>query len=168
MNATAEVEVKFKLNGTGFVPVPTLCQRHKMAERDVNEEEEAIRDYFSELKGLSYSDILALLDKYHGIRVSIGTLTLKRRTLKKYRLERRDVEYDMDSVRHKIRSLLDGPDCMGGYRHIWHTLKMQRVSVPRSTVEALLRELDPKGEAERRTQRLRRRAYRNSGPNKHL
>ena len=53
------------------------------------------------------------------------------------------MDYDIVSVRDKIRGLLDGPDCMGGYRHIWHTLKMQGIGVPRSTVKALLRELDP-------------------------
>ena len=88
-----------------------------------------------------------------------------KRCMKDYGLKRRDVEYDMDSVRDKIISLLDGPDCMGGYRHIWHTLKMQGVSVRHYTVAALLRELDPKGATERRVHRLRRRAYRNSGPN---
>jgi len=73
---------------------------------------------------------------------------LERRSLKKSGLQR-----DVVSVRDKIRSLLDGPDCMGGYRHVWHTLKMQGVGVPRSTVEALLRELDPEGTEERRAQR---------------
>ena len=36
------------------------------------------------------------------------------------------VEYDVDSVREKI---LDGPDCMGGNRHTWHTPKMQVFAV---------------------------------------
>ena len=75
------------------------------------------------------------------------------------------MNYDVVSVRDKIRGLLDGPDCMGGYRHIWHTLKMHSIGVPHSTVEALLRELDPEGTEERRAHRLRRRAYRNNGPN---
>ena len=62
-------------------------------------------------------------------------------------------------MRGTTGSLLDEPECMGGYRHIGHTLKMQRVSVPRSTVEASLsRELASKGAAERR-------AHRNSRPN---
>lgn len=126
--------MKFKRKGTCIVPVPLLHERHKVVERDAHEEEEAIRDYFS--KGVSYNDILALLDKYQGIRISIATL---KRCMKDYGLKRRDVEYDMDSVRDKIVSLLDGPDCMGGYRHIWHTLNMQGVSVSRSHVEALLR-----------------------------
>ena len=98
-----------------------------MADRDAQREEETISDYFK--KGFTYYEILALLDKYHGIRMS--TATLKRR-IKEYGLKRRNVRYDLNSVRNKIRSLLDGPDCMGGYRHIWHALKMQGISVPRS------------------------------------
>ena len=129
-----------------------------MADRD--SEEVAIRDYFK--KGFTYDEILALLDKYHGVRMSIATL---KRRWKEYGLKRRNADYDMVSVRDKIRGLLDGPDCMGGYRHILHTLKMQGIGVPRSAVEALLRELDPEGTEERRAHRLRRRAYRNNGPN---
>lgn len=130
---------------------------------DGDSEEVTTRDYFN--KGFTYNEILALLDKYHGVRMSIATL---KRRLKEYGLKRRYMEYDVGSVRDKIRSLLDGPDCMGGYRHVWHTLKMQGVGVPRSTVEALLKELDPEGTEERRTHRLRRRAYRNNGPNSNL
>ena len=61
-----------------------------------------IRDYFK--KGFIYDEILALLDKYHGIRMSIATL--KRRI--EYGLKRRNVRHDLNSaVRNKIRSLLD-------------------------------------------------------------
>ena len=75
-----------------------------MANRDVQREEETIREYFK--KGFTYDEILALLDKYHGIRMSIATL---KRLIKEYRLKRRNVRYDLNSVRNKIRSLLDGP-----------------------------------------------------------
>ena len=43
-----------------------------MADRDAQGEEETIREYFK--KGFTYDEILALLDKYHGIRMSIATL----------------------------------------------------------------------------------------------
>ena len=177
--ATAEVNFKAEVAyySVSFGPRETLetrmVQTHKMADRD--SKEVAIRDYFN--KGFTYDEILALLDKYHGVRMSIATL---KRRLKEYDLKRRNVDYDMItillfhlidlpclnkkknkvSVRDKIRGLLDGPDCMGGYRHIWHTLKMQGIGVPRSTVEVLLRELDPEGTEERRANR--RRAYRNN------
>ena len=54
-------------------------------------------------KDHTYDEILALLDKYHGIRLSIATL--KRRI--EYGLKRRNVRHDLNSVRNKIRSLLD-------------------------------------------------------------
>ena len=94
-----------------------------MADSEVPGEEEEIRDYFK--KGFTYDEILALLDQHHGIRMSIATL---KRRIKEYGLRRRNLQYDLNSVRDKIRSLLDGPDCMGGYRHIWHTLKLQGIS----------------------------------------
>ena len=63
----------------------------------------------------------------------------------------------MVSVRDKVS--------MGGNRHVWHTLRMKGIGVPRSTVQALLTEFDPKGTEERRAHSLRRRAYRTIGPN---
>ena len=69
-----------------------------MADRDAHGEEEAIRDYFK--KGFIYDEILALLDKYHGIRMSIATL---KRRIKEYGLKRRNMRYDLNLVRNKIR-----------------------------------------------------------------
>ena len=56
-----------------------------MADRDALDEEGAIRDYFR--KGLTYDEMLAVLDKYHGIEMSV--VTLKRR-IKEYGLKRRN------------------------------------------------------------------------------
>ena len=44
----------------------------KMADRDARREEEAIRDYFN--KGFTYNEILALLERYHDIRMSTEDL----------------------------------------------------------------------------------------------
>ena len=53
-------------------------------------------------------------------------------------LKRRMGEYGKEyrrRIRDETRGLLDGPDCLlGGYRHIWHTLKMKGISVPARTV----------------------------------
>ena len=84
-----------------------------MADRDVLDEEDAIRDYFK--KGLTYDEMLAFLDKHHGIEMSIATL---KQRIKEYGLNRRNENYDINTVRVKIRSLLDGPGCIGGYRHV--------------------------------------------------
>ena len=41
------------------------------------------------------------------------------RRLKSYNLSRRYAEYNIDAVVNEIRALLDGPECMGGYRFVW-------------------------------------------------
>ena len=44
---------------------------------DGDSEEVAIRDYFN--KGFTYHEILALLDKYHGVAMCIATLKRRRK-----------------------------------------------------------------------------------------
>ena len=44
-------------------------------------------------KGFTYDEILALLDKYHGIRMSIATLKWRIQ----YGLKRRNVRHDLNS-----------------------------------------------------------------------
>ena len=51
---------------------PNIAPNTQNGGRDAQGEEETIRDYFK--KGFTYDEILALLDKYHGIRMSIATL----------------------------------------------------------------------------------------------
>lgn len=123
-------------------------------------EEELIRDYFN--KGFKYDEIREFLDKNHSIAMSIATL---KRRVKAYGLKRKNPDYDIQVVRAKITSILDGPGCIGGYRHVWHTLQMQGITVPRNIVQNILKELDPEGTAERRAHKLKRRTYHNHGPN---
>lgn len=86
---------------------------------DGDSEEVVICDYFK--KGFIYDEIFVFLDKYYGVRMSIIML---KRCLKEYGLKRRNVDYDVVLVWDKIRGLLDGFDCMGGYRYIWYIFKM--------------------------------------------
>ena len=90
--------------------------------------------------------------------------TLKNR-LRQYGLRRRMPDYHIDKVRERIQRELDGPGCMGGYRSIWHTLRLEHLQVPRHVVEGLMRELDPKGCKLRQAKRLKRRKYSCRGPN---
>ena len=80
-------------------------------------------------------------------------------------LKRRNVSYDVQEVRREIMKNLNGPRCSGGYRSHWHTLRLKGIQVPRRVVEELCRELDPAGCQERKAHRLKRREYRNPGPN---
>ena len=68
-------------------------------------------------------------------------------------------------MREEVRAILDGPGCIPGYRHVWHTLRLRGYQVPRIVVQLLVRELDPKGCEMRRQHKLKRRVYRNPRPN---
>ena len=81
----AEAEAVLKRKWWSLALVPIRYGLRKMADRHALDEEDAIRDYFR--KGLTYDDMLAFLDKYHGIEMSV--VTLKRR-IKEYGLKRRN------------------------------------------------------------------------------
>ena len=66
---------------------------------------------------------------------------------------------------NEIRALLDGPECMGGYRFVWQRFKMEGHQVTRNVVQLLLSQLDLEGCYMRKCNRFRRRVYRNERPN---
>ena len=127
---------------------------------ECNDEETIISYYFK--RGFTYEAIIRLLEKDHGIRKSERTL---RNRLSDMSLKRRCPEYDIATVRERIQGELNGPGCMGGYRSVWHTLRMEGIQVPRNVVAEIMRELDPECCRMRRAHRLRRRQYRTPGPN---
>ena len=127
---------------------------------NVSQEEELIRSYC--YGGFKYDEIRELLEKNHDINMSIATL---KRQVKAYGRKRKKPEYDVNEVREKIRGLLDGPGCSGGYRTVWHTLEMQGIRVPRKILQEILKDVDPDGTAERKAHRLQWRTYHNRGPN---
>ena len=86
-----------KLRWRSHAPVPIRYGLRKMADRDAVDEEDAIRDYFK--KGLTYDEMLAFWDKYHGIEMSIATL---KRRIKEYGPKRRNGNYDINTVRLKL------------------------------------------------------------------
>ena len=122
--------------------------------------EELIQRYFE--KGFNYQKILSFLSRYHGIEMSLRTLNTKLRAVG---LRRKNIDYNIDQVRHRIQQELDGPGCSGGYRAVWHTLKIEGIQVPREVVRLVLKELDPEGVSERRSKTLRRRVSHTLGPN---
>ena len=125
------------------------------------DEEEAIRYYFS--RKYEYNTILDFLDKYHDIKMSKRTLLNR---LKEYGLSRRNCEIDEAILREHISRELEGPGNLLGYRAMWRKLHLKYdINVPRSSVEILLREMDPEGTRLRQARRLKRRKYTNPGPN---
>ena len=113
-------------------------------------------------RGFEYVQILHFLSSHHGKVISERTL---HRRLREYGLNRRTPNYDMTEIEAKVRQLLDGPDCLVGYRHVWHTPQRRGIQVRRLVIQELLQYLDPEGCELRRAHRLRRRTYHNPGPN---
>lgn len=68
-------------------------------------------------KRFTYDEILALLDQYHGTRMSIGTL---KRRIKEYGLKRRNLRYDLNSVRRFNRT---------GNTSTWHLEGVPNMSI---------------------------------------
>ena len=125
------------------------------------DEEEAIKYYFS--RKYDYISILKFLDKFHNIKMSKRTLQSR---LKGYGLSRRNNEVDEAVIREHILKEIDGAGSLLGYHAIWRNLHLKYgVNVSRSTVQGLLREIDPEGSKLRRAHRLKRRNYLNPGPN---
>ena len=123
------------------------------------DEEGLIRYYFN--CGFTYRSIVAVLEKRHNFPISYSTLKLR---IKQLNLRRRSVEYDEEIVHERISQLLDGPECMAGYRTVWHT-RRKGIQVPRLVVQQKLKELHPEGCEMRKRKVLRRRHYNNPDPN---
>ena len=126
-----------------------------------SEDERSLIEYYF-AREFQYDSIVDFLSKRHGISMSERTL---RSRLNGYGLRRRSPAFNAHEIREIIREKLRGPGCMGGYRSMWHALRISGHQVPRNIVEQLMRELDPEGCQIRRARRLRRRTYRVPGPN---
>ena len=130
-------------------------------EDNYGESEELIKMYTN--SGYTNGVILAFLNKYHGISISMSKL---QRRLKIYGLSRHNMGVDQDEVKALIGKELDGAGCLGGYRSIWHSLRLAHcISISRHKVATLIREIDPDGVEVRKRSRLRRREYSSLGPN---
>ena len=106
-------------------------------EAEVEIDEETIIKYYLQ-RGFSYEEIIHFLAKRHDHEISYSTLL---RRLKTYGVKRRDFSKADDSsdalevVRQRIIEIIHGPGSCGGYRTVWHTLKMEGLNVPRIIVQ---------------------------------
>ena len=126
-------------------------------------EEDAITYYFN--RGYRYDEIIQVLFKNHQHKISYRTLI---RRLQQYGLQRRanqmsDRQFEL--AMRRIDDIISGPGSLGGYRTVWHTLELEGIRVPRLFVQLYVKERDPDGSEGRRKHRLKRREYRNRGPN---
>lgn len=133
------------------------------SDTECNFDEEAIITYYFN-RGFEYNEILLFLVKYHNHHISYSTLL---RRLRQYGLSRQKQpsEEVLNEVRKRIKEIIDGPESMGGYRTVWHTLELEGFKVPRIVVREIIRELDPEGTELRKSRYLKRRQYHNPGPN---
>ena len=127
-------------------------------------EKEIIEYYFH--RGFQYKNIVLLLEKYHGIRLSERTL---KRKLKDFGLKRR--EPVDENIERRVRNIImeelsAGPDRLNGYHSMWHILRLRHhMNVPRQLVASIMKEVDPEGVQLRKRRRLHRRTYVCPGPN---
>jgi len=63
--------------------------------------------------GYDYKTITDLLQVYHGITMSVRTL---KRRLQSYNLVKKKINVDEDLIRNIIRSEMQGPGQLAGYR----------------------------------------------------
>ena len=125
------------------------------------EQRALIEKYFHQ--GYENKVILAFLEAYHEIRISLSTL---KRRLHDYGLNRRGSDINNSSLRDLILQEMAGPGELRGYRAIWLSLRfVHHIHVPRQRVAELLKEINPEASEQRRRRRLVRRQYSSYGPN---
>jgi hypothetical protein len=88
--------------------------------------DEILKDYF--VKGFLYQKILQLLEKFHGINISMRILQQRLHSLG---LKRKKIDYiNREEVRAAIVSYCNGAGSSGGYRSVWHALRLRGLVVP--------------------------------------
>ena len=120
----------------------------------------AIQDYFT--SGLSYSEILYVLLKCHGISISLRKLHRIFRRLSPYR---RREKSPLNSVFSYMLHALKGSQSCYGYRSMHQAIRRAGLTIDRETVRMAMTVFDPVGVANRARRKLIRRQYRNLGPN---
>ena len=121
-------------------------------------ETSAICHYFE--SRFTYDSIVLMLDKYHGIKLSLRTL---KRRLRAYGLNKKS--NSNENIAHSIIVReLTGPSSLLGYRGMWNLLRNSYgIQLPRDQVMHLLKDIDPEGTKERKARKLKRREYKSAG-----
>ena len=139
-----------------FCITPSLTDVERSVDRD-----SLIEGYFR--LGIGYSEILAFLIMYHGIRLSMRQL---KRILRERDLSRRKRQSPVNEIVDSIENELQGSGRLIGYRLMHQKLGLSYgLIVDRETVRVIMKALDPEGVERRSQHRLVRRKYHASGPN---
>lgn len=132
-------------------------------EPNINLTSEVIKDYFDQ--GYTYAVILDMLSTLHNIKMSLRSLKTRLKETELFR--RKDVTLSpLVDVRNAILMELRGPGRLFGYQTMWQVLKQKyKLTVKRSAVMRLLKQLYAQGTDMRTRHRFVRRIYHSMGPN---
>lgn len=112
--------------------------------------------------GFSYTEIQALLSQRHNIVISFRHL---KRLINGMSLYRRKYYTDLVEVVDFLHMQLQTSGKLHGYRWMHQKCLQNGLVVQKEKIRELLKILDPDGVAIRSRRRLKRRPYRNKGPN---
>ena len=136
--------------------------RHSVFGRNQNLTD-TIKDYFR--KGYTYLEKPEFLKVHHKRKISLSTL---KHYLKKMNCFRRPLlgrRINFNEVKEIVQDELHEGGSNLGYRRVWSHLSASGILLRRKDVRLALRELDPENVGKRQRRRLKRRKYRNAGPN---
>ena len=117
--------------GTAILPEANYF--HECGSRIINQRNGDFENYLPNIiesyfnRGYQYTEIVGLLEKYHGVTgVTITLRTLKRK-LREYGLRRRGNNYDEVTVRELITREMQDAGRLGGYRYMWHVMSSSNI-----------------------------------------
>lgn len=124
---------------------------------------DVIWKYFKD--GLTYVEILEFLRVYHNCSMSLSTL---KRFMRKEGMRKRPLEgvrCNISDLEKAVYEELCGSSSNVGYRRMYRTLINKNILCRREDVRKVIKAIDPEGVEDRGRKRLRRRKYKNQGPN---
>ena len=131
-----------------------MAQASPLSFRSSLSRNDLIYKYFD--AGFTYEETILLLEKCHGIKISLRTI---HRVLRLKDLRRRCKVIDTREVLGTVSVELQKSNASMGYRAMFQQITKLGVVASHDVVRIALKHLDPKGVSERQAKRLTRRKY---------
>ena len=119
-----------------------------------------IKRYF--WKGYKYDEIISLLEKRHRVQISKRSF---QRSVNRFGLFRKNLLINSVSLLEDVQQYLKENKSSHGYRSVQQRLMRRGIQYSKEAVRITLNVLDQEGVSRRKRRRLKRRKYRNKGPN---
>ena len=119
-----------------------------------------IKRYF--WKGYKYDEIISLLEKRHHVQISKRSF---QRSVNRFGLFRKNLLINSVSLLEDVQQYLKENKSSHGYRSVHQRLMRRGIQYSKDAVRIALNVLDQEGVSRRKRRRLKRRKYRNKGPN---